>query len=219
MSRHDKECFQGILHGRNIIEEDAESVLTDEEDEAMDEFFRYIDALASKIRLLALDVDGVLTDGTIFIAADGEIFKGFNAKDGMGISCALRSGIEVAIITGRHSEIVHRRAEELGIKFVLEGIRDKGEALSELCRKLKISLNEVAYIGDDLNDLPAFSRCGFSLAPNDAVCSVSEKADWNLLADGGHGAVREAVELILTAQGKWEDIAESYYDAGQGDRQ
>ncbi len=219
MNRHDKEWFQGILHGRNIIEEDADSVLTDEEDEAMDEFFRYIDALASKIKLLALDVDGVLTDGTIFIAADGEIFKGFNAKDGMGISCALRSGIEVAIITGRHSEIVHRRAEELGIKIVLEGIRDKGEALSELCRQLKISLNEVAYIGDDLNDLPAFSRCGFSLAPNDAAYAVSEKADWNLLADGGHGAVREAVELILTAQGKWENIAESYYDAGQGDRQ
>ena len=117
-------------------------------DDAQDEDDEFIEA-AKAIRLLALDVDGVLTDGTIYIAADGECFKGFNAKDGMGISCALHNGLEVAIITGRKSEIIHRRAEELGITTIIEGAKDKREALRSLRRLRGLSVEEVAYVGDD----------------------------------------------------------------------
>lgn len=102
------------------------------------------------IRLLALDVDGVLTDGTINIGSQGEVFKGFNAKDGLGISCLQRQGIDVAIITGRRSEIIHRRAEELGIKYLCEGIKDKYTALLQLSSRLQLDRRQVAYMGDDL---------------------------------------------------------------------
>ncbi|WP_304104787.1 KdsC family phosphatase, partial [Phascolarctobacterium succinatutens] len=134
-------------------------------DDAQDEDDEFIEA-AKAIKLLALDVDGVLTDGTIYIAADGECFKGFNAKDGMGISCALRNGLDVAIITGRKSEIIHRRAEELGITTIIEGAKDKREALRSLRRLRGLSVEEVAYVGDDLNDLPAFAESGLTFAPD-----------------------------------------------------
>ena len=187
-------------------------------DDAQDEDDEFIEA-AKAIRLLALDVDGVLTDGTIYIAADGECFKGFNAKDGMGISCALRNGLEVAIITGRKSEIIHRRAEELGITAIIEGAKDKREALRSLRRLRGLSVEEVAYVGDDLNDLPAFAESGLTFAPDDAAEDVYDAADIGLENFGGRGAVREAIEYILAAQDKWEKIVASYEQAGQGDRQ
>ena len=171
------------------------------------------------IKLLALDVDGVLTDGTLYIGPEGECFKGFNAKDGLGISCALRSGIEVAIITGRKSAIIHRRAEELGIKHIVEGVRDKRLALAELAQQLKISLEATAYIGDDLNDLPAFGVAGRSFAPADAAAEVCDAADCILMHDGGRGAVREAIEMILQEQGVWQQLVDSYLHSGQGDKQ
>ena len=180
-------------------------------DDAQDEDDEFIEA-AKAIKLLALDVDGVLTDGTIYIAADGECFKGFNAKDGMGISCALRNGLDVAIITGRKSEIIHRRAEELGITTIIEGAKDKREALRSLRRLRGLSVEEVASVGDDLNDLPAF-------APDDAAEDVYDAADIGLDNPGGRGAVREAIEYILAAQDKWKKIVASYEQAGQGDRQ
>lgn len=187
-------------------------------DDAQDEDDEFIEA-AKAIKLLALDVDGVLTDGTIYIAADGECFKGFNAKDGMGISCALRNGLEVAIITGRKSEIIHRRAEELGILTIIEGAKDKREALRSLRRLRGLSVEEVAYVGDDLNDLPAFAESGLTFAPDDAAEDVYDAADIGLENSGGKGAVREAIEYILAAQDKWEKIVASYEQAGQGDRQ
>ena len=171
------------------------------------------------IKLLALDVDGVLTDGTLYIGPEGECFKGFNAKDGLGISCALRSGIEVAIITGRKSAIIHRRAEELGIKHIVEGVRDKRLALAELAQQLKISLEATAYIGDDLNDLPAFGVAGRSFAPADAAAEVCDAAGCILMHDGGRGAVREAIEMILQEQGVWQQLVDSYLHSGQGDKQ
>lgn len=176
-------------------------------------------ACLQKIKLLALDVDGVLTDGTINISGSGELFKGFNAKDGLGISCALRSGIHVAIITGRKSDIIHRRAEELGIKLLCEGVHDKNAALKKLTADLGLGQENAAYIGDDLNDLPAFAAAGVSFAPHDGAEEVAAAADVQLKADGGRGAVREAVKMILTAQGKWDGIVASYKACGQGDRQ
>lgn len=173
----------------------------------------------SAVKLLALDVDGVLTDGTIYIGAQGELFKGFNAKDGMGISCALRSGLEVAIITGRTSEIIRQRAQELGIKHVLEGVREKKAALTKLAQTLGFALEETAYIGDDLNDLPAFSVAGAAFAPADAADEVCDAADIILAHAGGRGAVREAIEMILQAQDKWQAVVAAYLDCGQGDRQ
>ena len=174
-------------------------------DDAQDEDDEFIEA-AKAIKLLALDVDGVLTDGTIYIAADGECFKGFNAKDGMGISCALRNGLDVAIITGRKSDII-------------EGAKDKREALRSLRRLRGLSVEEVAYVGDDLNDLPAFAESGLTFAPDDAAEDVYDAADIGLDNPGGRGAVREAIEYILAAQDKWEKIVASYEQAGQGDRQ
>ena len=153
-------------------------------------------ASLQKIKLLALDVDGVLTDGTIYISPAGEVFKGFNAKDGMGISCALRSGLQIAVITGRQSPIVQRRCEELGL-----------------------AREEIAYMGDDLNDIPAFAAAGLNLVPNDASIEALAVADVITKAKGGRGAVREAVTMILAAQDHWNVIVNSYLNAGQGDQQ
>lgn len=182
----------------------------------------YLEALKprlAKLRLLALDVDGVLTDGTINIGTAGEAFKGFNAKDGLGVSCALRSGLQVAVITGRRSEIIHRRAEELGITLLCEGVKDKYAALSQLRQSLDLEQGQVAYMGDDLNDLPAFKAAGLAFAPRDGVDEICAAADYITLAFGGKGAVREAAELILRAQGKWQSLVAAYLHAGQGDKQ
>ena len=166
----------------------------------------------AKIRLLALDVDGVLTDGSIIIGQEGELSKHFDARDGMGISLALRHGIQVALITGRHSEIVLHRAMELGISSVYENVVFKGKVL-------EIPLEETAFMGDDLNDLPAFSKAAVTLAPADAAPEVRERAMLVSSCTGGHGAVRDVIERILKAKGLWEEIIRSYEIQGQGDRQ
>ena len=143
---------------------EIESIFDEDDDDycEFDEFMEEFAAAAQGIRMLALDVDGVLTDGTIYMGNDGELFKGFNAKDGMGISYAMRNGIEVCIITGRKSEIVRRRAAELGITCVLEGVRDKAAALEKIADSYRLDLEEIAYIGDDLNDLAPMNICGLS---------------------------------------------------------
>lgn len=178
-----------------------------------------MDHKLAAIKLLALDVDGVLTDGSINISSNGELFKAFNAKDGMGISCALRSGIQIAIVTGRKSQIIHNRAQELGITLLREGVKDKFGELQSLSEELDLSPRQVAYMGDDLNDLPAFRAAGTAFAPADAVGEVKAAADFVTTVGGGHGAVREAIERILRAQGVWETIVASYFQSGQGDRQ
>ena len=176
-------------------------------------------ASLQKIKLLALDVDGVLTDGSIYISPAGEVFKGFNAKDGMGISCALRSGLQIAVITGRQSPIVERRCEELGITLLQQGVKDKRLALQQMAQELGLVREEIAYMGDDLNDIPAFKAAGLNLAPADAAMEVLAVADIITKASGGRGAVREAITMILAAQDNWNVIVNSYLNAGQGDKQ
>lgn len=173
----------------------------------------------SKIKLLALDVDGVLTDGSINMGNEGELFKAFNAKDGMGISCALRSGLTIAIITGRSSSIIKHRAQELGITYLQEGVKDKYTALQCLAQGLGLKQEQVAYMGDDLNDLPAFQAAGIAFAPADGALEVQARAQVITKACGGKGAVREAIENILRAQNKWEAIVAAYLHCGQGDKQ
>lgn len=176
-------------------------------------------ASLQKIKLLALDVDGVLTDGTIYISPAGEVFKGFNAKDGMGISCALRNNLQIAVITGRQSPIVERRCEELGIKLFMQGVKDKRLALQKMAQKLGLTREEIAYMGDDLNDIPAFKASGLNFVPADGSIEVLAVADIITKAKGGRGAVREAITMILAAQDNWEQIVNSYLTAGQGDKQ
>ena len=176
-------------------------------------------ASLQKIKLLALDVDGVLTDGSIYISPAGEVFKGFNAKDGMGISCALRSGLQIAVITGRQSPIVERRCEELGITLLQQGVKDKRLALQQMAQELGLVREEIAYMGDDLNDIPAFKASGLNLVPADAAMEVLAVADIITKASGGRGAVREAITMIIAAQDKWNVIVNSYLNAGQGDKQ
>lgn len=176
-------------------------------------------ASLQKIKLLALDVDGVLTDGSIYISPAGEVFKGFNAKDGMGISCALRSGLQIAIITGRQSPIVERRCEELGITLLQQGVKDKRLALQQMAQELGLVREEIAYMGDDLNDIPAFKASGLNIVPADAAMEVLAVADIITKASGGRGAVREAITMILAAQDNWNVIVNSYLNAGQGDKQ
>ena len=176
-------------------------------------------ASLQKIKLLALDVDGVLTDGSIYISPAGEVFKGFNAKDGMGISCALRSGLQIAVITGRQSPIVERRCEELGITLLQQGVKDKRLALQQMAQELGLVREEIAYMGDDLNDIPAFKASGLNIVPADAAMEVLAVADIITKASGGRGAVREAITMILAAQDNWNVIINSYLNAGQGDKQ
>ena len=174
---------------------------------------------AEKIRLLALVVDGVLTDGGLYIGAGGEICKRFNVQDGLAISCALRNNLTVAIITGRQSEIVCRRAAELGITEIYQGIKDKREMLEELAAKHSLQLTEVAYMGDDLNDLPALNIAGLACAPENAVQEVKDLADFIAAKKGGEGAVREVIETILKAKGEWAQVVAAYINNGQGDSQ
>lgn len=154
------------------------------------------------IRLLALDVDGILTDGRIYYGNEGEELKAFNIKDGLGIKLLQRSGIKVAIITGRQSEIVARRARELDIFAVLQGREDKHQALLELCQSEELTVEDCAYMGDDLPDLTAITAAGLGMTVADGSRAVREAADWVSSRDGGCGAVREACEFILDARGE-----------------
>ncbi len=158
------------------------------------------------IRLLALDVDGVLTDGRIYYDNAGEELKAFNIKDGLGIKLLQRSGIKVAIITGRNSEIVSRRAAELGIEDVVQGREDKRDALRELCNLHQLELENCAYMGDDLPDLGAIDAAGLGLTVADACSEVREAADWVSELDGGNGAVRDACHYLLSARGDWSAL-------------
>ncbi len=168
--------------------------------------------LAKNIKLLVLDVDGVLTDGTINIGNDGEIFKSFNVRDGLGIKLLQDAGIQVAICTGRTSQIVAKRAEELGITQVMQGQKDKREGLSDICSALGITLQETAYMGDDIPDLCLFDFVGLSAAPADANPLAVEEAKWVSSRKGGKGAVRELAEYILKAQGKFKETVKNRFN-------
>jgi len=156
---------------------------------------------AARVRLLALDVDGVLTDGLLYYTDAGDELKAFNIRDGLGIKLLQRAGVRVAIITGRSSGGVARRAAELGIEDVVQGREDKRTALEELCRHKGLTLQDCAYMGDDLPDLAAITAAGLGMAVADACAVVREAADWVSESVGGRGAVRDACEFILAARG------------------
>ena len=150
------------------------------------------------IRLLVMDVDGIMTDGKITYTSDGQELKSFNIKDGLGIKRAQASGIETAIITGRTSPMVERRALELGIAHLVQGREDKLAALSCLLEQMDLSLDQVAYIGDDLPDLTAIESVKLGACPADAATEVKSKADWVSTRVGGDGCVRELCDLLVS---------------------
>jgi len=162
------------------------------------------------IKMLILDVDGVLTDGRITYSDDGREYKSFNVKDGHGIKLMMRAGIEVAVITARSSVIVERRCKELGIKHLYQGAITKLVVYEELLGKQGVDPLETAYIGDDVIDLPVLKRVGFSAAPSDGLAEVRAAVDCVTEAPGGGGAAREVIEIILKIQGKWEGVTERY---------
>ena len=159
---------------------------------------------ARQVRLLVLDVDGVLSDGRLFYGSAGQELKAFHSADGVGLKLLQSQGIAVAIISGRQSASVRQRAAELGIKQLLQGRDDKLPALLELLETLALALHEVAYMGDDLPDLPAIEQAGLGMTVADGDDFVASRADWRSRRPGGGGAVREACEFILQAQDKLE---------------
>lgn len=158
---------------------------------------------ARGIRLLILDVDGVLTDGRLVYGPTGEETKVFYVRDGHAIVAARAAGLDVAVISGRDSAAVTRRFEDLGVREIHQGVRDKVALLPDLCARRSIGPREVAFMGDDLQDLPLLTRVGLALAPADAVREVRRAAHWISRLRGGSGAVREAVEWLLRARGAW----------------
>jgi 3-deoxy-D-manno-octulosonate 8-phosphate phosphatase (KDO 8-P phosphatase) len=173
---------------------------------------KQIEAIAKGIKLLILDVDGVLTDGSIILDNEGNEVKAFHVRDGHGIKMLAKAGIETAIITGRHSKVVERRAHELGIKEVYQRCHIKSVAYEHLLEKMGISCKEAAYIGDDIVDIPLFKRVALSVAVADAADEAKAEAMLVTKNRGGRGAVREVCELILKSNGKWKEITDEYYD-------
>lgn len=169
-----------------------------------------IDDRAKKIRLIILDVDGVLTDGSFLIGDDGQQYKAFSTKDGLGLRLLQDSGVEAAIITGRTSKVVAHRAKELGIAHVYQGQKNKREAFNELLKKLNLEKEHVAYVGDDVIDLPVMRHVGLSCAVRDAEHMVKQYAHYITPRDGGKGAVRDVCELIMRAQGTLDDALNKY---------
>ena len=171
-----------------------------------------IDAIdrAKKIKLIIFDVDGTLTDGGIYIGEKGELFKAFNCRDGFGITAAHKVGLKTAIITGRNSICTTNRAKELGISAVKQGHMDKRDAYKELKAEFNLTDEEIAYVGDDIIDLPVFIQVGFRAAVGDSDLEIKSRAHFIAENFGGHGAAREAIEFILQAQGKWSEIIKQY---------
>jgi 3-deoxy-D-manno-octulosonate 8-phosphate phosphatase (KDO 8-P phosphatase) len=165
---------------------------------------------AARIRLLIFDVDGVLTDGSLFVGDDGQEYKAFNSRDGHGIKMLLKYGVEVAIITGRTSRVVEHRMANLGITHVYQGKLDKLPAYEELQAKLGISPEETAYVGDDVVDLPVMRRVGLAIAVQDAHPLVRQHSHWQTPSTGGRGAARDVCEMLMEAKGVLADELERY---------
>jgi 3-deoxy-D-manno-octulosonate 8-phosphate phosphatase (KDO 8-P phosphatase) len=165
---------------------------------------------ARRVRLLATDVDGVLTDGRMVQSERGDEMKSFHSRDGMAVALAKRGGLRTAFVTGEKSAVVQARADKLGVDAVVLGARRKGEVLEDLCAKFDLSLDASAYIGDDLLDVPALQRAGLAIAVADAAPEVIAVAHLVTRARGGQGAFRECVELILRARGAWAATVDAY---------
>ena len=166
----------------------------------------------SRIKLLLLDVDGVMTDGRIIYLNDGGEAKAFDVKDGHGLKLVQRAGIQVGIITGRQSDIVARRAAELGIELVYQGVKDKMQPFQEILGNLGLEASEVAYVGDDLVDLPVMQQVGFSATVADAVDDIKQYADLVTSRPGGRGAVREVCDYLLKESGRWTSVTSRYFE-------
>lgn len=165
---------------------------------------------ASRLRLVVFDVDGVLTDGSLYLGDDGQEYKAFNSRDGHGMAMLRDSGVTLAVITGRRSEVVRIRMQSLGIEHVHQGCRDKLPTFLALTQQLGIAHEACAYMGDDLMDLPVMRRVGLAAAVADAHPVVREHADWCAPSAGGRGAARDLCELILRAQGKLDALVAAY---------
>ena len=169
-----------------------------------------IERRASRIKLLLMDCDGVLTDGRLWLLENGDEHKSFNTKDGLGLELLRRSGLRAGIITGRTSTGLARRAQELGIEFLRQGNEQKIAAFEEVLRSARIKEDEVAFVGDDLSDIPLMRRSELAVAVADAVAETRAAAHYITKAKGGRGAVREVIEIILKSQGRWNDLVEGY---------
>ncbi len=166
----------------------------------------------SKIKLIILDNDGVLSDGKIIYDNNKLESKNFNAKDGLGIKLLQFSDIKLAIITGRSSNVVEKRCDDLQIKLLFQGVRNKLKKTIELLKELNLDWENVAYLGDDWNDFPVMEKCNISAVPADAFDDIKNRADIVTERNGGEGAVREFIELILKKQGKYEDSLQKLLD-------
>lgn len=169
-----------------------------------------LDNKATQIRLVIFDVDGVLTDGSLYLGDDGQEYKAFHSKDGHGMVMLQESGVRIAIITGRTSEVVSIRMKSLGIEHVFQGKRDKKPAYEELKQVTGFSDAQIAYVGDDVVDLPVMSRVGLAIAVNDAHPLVKQHAHWTTPSGGGRGAARDVCEMLMQAQGTLETRLNSY---------
>jgi 3-deoxy-D-manno-octulosonate 8-phosphate phosphatase (KDO 8-P phosphatase) len=165
---------------------------------------------ASRVRLLLFDVDGVLTDGAVVMHADGSESKGFHIRDGAAIVWAQRAGLTVGLLSARSSGATAHRAAQLAVRIVLQGVPSKLAAYEQILRDARVEDGAVAYMGDDLLDLPVLARVGLSAAPADAAPEVRERVDWVSAAGGGRGAARELIELVLRAQQRWDDVLRQY---------
>ncbi len=166
--------------------------------------------LAREVRLLLLDVDGVLTDGTIFLGEEGQEYKAFNSRDGHGIKMLQQSGVIVGIVSGRSSPAVEHRAAELGVRHLHQGCSDKLVIFEQLRGSLGLGASQVAFVGDDIADLPIMVRAGLAIAVNDAHELVRRHAHWVTPSGGGKGAVREVCDFIMSAQGTYAAGIERY---------
>jgi 3-deoxy-D-manno-octulosonate 8-phosphate phosphatase (KDO 8-P phosphatase) len=164
----------------------------------------------NNLKLLVLDVDGVLTDGQLYFSNSGEEIKAFNSQDGLGIKLLQKEGIDVAIITGRTSGIVNDRASSLGIRHVIQGCGDKLTALNTLCEDLSIGYTQIAYMGDDLPDLASINRVALGMAVANANPEIIKHANWCSIRKGGFGAVREACDYILDQRGALTETVKSF---------
>ncbi|MCU1385211.1 MAG: kdsC [Acidobacteria bacterium] len=173
---------------------------------------------AARVRLILFDVDGVLTDGTLLVHADGSESKVFDIKDGTGIVWAQRLGLTVGLLSARSSAATAQRATQLGITLIHQGVAAKLETYEQIADSLMLEDEEIAYMGDDILDLPVLARVGLAAAPADAAQDVLSRVHWVAKANGGAGAARELIELILRAQGLWDTVLATYLTAPQGQK-
>ena len=164
----------------------------------------------AQIKLIVFDVDGVLTDGAIILDARGIESKRFHVRDGLTIKAAISLGLKIGVLSSRSSSAVTLRMNELGVDLLLQGIVDKASGLETLCRRAGVLMEDAAYVGDDLVDLPAMLRCGYPIAVADAVAEVRSEARCVTNASGGRGAAREVIEHVLNAQGRWCEVLDRY---------